>query len=674
MKTTEKPKSLNIQPKNTRSNRGVSITSATSVLQPKLKIGAPNDKYEQEADRMADLVTSAPTPTFASTSDEVGGIQRKCAACEKEELQRKPLSQLITPLVQRQSMEEEDDLEGQPTSDIGVQRMSLDDDEDINIHRKGDGEVSASPNLESQLSSSKGGGNPLPDTTRQSMESGFGADFSNVRIHTDSQAIQMSQDINAQAFTNGSDVYFNQGKYSPNSSEGKHLLAHELTHVVQQSGQQARDIQTKRLLDFKKAKNFSPSDEQIQETNEYKAYTNERLVWQTEEGLKPTKDEAILATRLILIDMAIKKINWKHEARKYLLKAFQISRDLTQNLDTTSENPGIENVQSLAKNSFNTIEELRRNRTLHAVIGFLTRHPDFKPLSFEDRQKIVDFLTKVEPENPNEALVKNQKSEEDLTGLSTLMPFDINLSEDLFLTIEARKNPKFSTSKLLNNPLELVKNGEVRISVTKKIDFSKAKKEDSSNINFSECNFHWRQKARSSLKKASSVISAINPILKKQDKASLTDKNSVAGHLINYHFHTRDIKDLKQIISVYQKIQNALGREIDIECVNERCVDSEGREQIAFVKRFWIFNISTWFGGDKKIYLCSAWAKQKSFEETVNTMIHEIAHAFGGVNGKETYMNVDLAKYQNLTANEALQNADSYSRFALEMMRNKDRK
>jgi len=68
------------------------------------------------------------------------------------------------------------------------------------------------------------------------MESGFGADFSDVKIHTDTNAVQMSQELGAQAFTNGNDVYFNKGKYNPDSREGKHLLAHELTHTIQQTG------------------------------------------------------------------------------------------------------------------------------------------------------------------------------------------------------------------------------------------------------------------------------------------------------------------------------------------------------------------------------------------------------------------------------------------------------
>jgi hypothetical protein len=96
-------------------------------------------------------------------------------------------------------------------------------------------EDNAAPsNVEQQLGSSKGGGQPLPESTRSGMEQSIGADFSGVRIHTDSSAVQMNKDLHAQAFTHGSDIYFNSGKYDAESTGGQHLLAHELTHVVQQ--------------------------------------------------------------------------------------------------------------------------------------------------------------------------------------------------------------------------------------------------------------------------------------------------------------------------------------------------------------------------------------------------------------------------------------------------------
>ena len=90
--------------------------------------------------------------------------------------------------------------------------------------------------LESKLNNTRGGGEPLPEETKGFMESRFGADFSDVRIHDDSTAASMNQSIQAQAFTQGKDIYFNSGKYSPNSHRGKSLIAHELTHVLQQRG------------------------------------------------------------------------------------------------------------------------------------------------------------------------------------------------------------------------------------------------------------------------------------------------------------------------------------------------------------------------------------------------------------------------------------------------------
>ena len=88
--------------------------------------------------------------------------------------------------------------------------------------------------FEQTLASSKGGGSALPSDTRGFMESRMGADFSGVRIHTGTAAESLSRRVNAQAFAHGSDIYFNSGKYSPDTSTGKTLLAHELTHTVQQ--------------------------------------------------------------------------------------------------------------------------------------------------------------------------------------------------------------------------------------------------------------------------------------------------------------------------------------------------------------------------------------------------------------------------------------------------------
>ncbi len=98
------------------------------------------------------------------------------------------------------------------------------------------GEANTMESVESMIQETKGQGIPLPEEIKVELESEMKADFSNVRIHTDEKAIELSAMLNAQAFTHGYDIYFNIGKYDPYSREGKHLLVHELTHVVQQKG------------------------------------------------------------------------------------------------------------------------------------------------------------------------------------------------------------------------------------------------------------------------------------------------------------------------------------------------------------------------------------------------------------------------------------------------------
>lgn len=134
-----------------------------------------------------------------------------------------------------------------PTGDLAeglsgtAQRNAMPDDEELAQPQRaqrnadGDGSFEAGADVEGRIARSKGGGSALPDATRAEMEGKFGADFSGVRVHTGSEAAQLNRDLSAQAFTVGSDVYFGEGKFAPGSGEGKRLLGHELTHVVQQS-------------------------------------------------------------------------------------------------------------------------------------------------------------------------------------------------------------------------------------------------------------------------------------------------------------------------------------------------------------------------------------------------------------------------------------------------------
>jgi hypothetical protein len=110
-------------------------------------------------------------------------------------------------------------------------------DKEPEIQKKANGAAqSPKSDFEKKLDSGKGGGSGLPAGVKGKMESAMGADLSGVRIHTGAKAAEMSQEINAQAFTHGNNIYFNEGKYDPASSAGQHLLAHELTHTLQQGG------------------------------------------------------------------------------------------------------------------------------------------------------------------------------------------------------------------------------------------------------------------------------------------------------------------------------------------------------------------------------------------------------------------------------------------------------
>jgi hypothetical protein len=202
-------------------------------VQTKLTVGAPGDKYEQEADSMAGKVMAMPDEAIQQP------IQRQTGE-ETEAVQMQPLVNSITPLVQRSSGEEEE-----------VQMKS-------GLQRASDGSSVASGNVENQLAGSKGGGSALPDDVRSFMEPRFGADFSSVRVHTDSNALQMNKELGAQAFAHGSDIYYGAGK-SPGKDE---LTAHELTHTVQQGGAVRAKQQTP--SEVASSKTDSSSNEQTQ--------------------------------------------------------------------------------------------------------------------------------------------------------------------------------------------------------------------------------------------------------------------------------------------------------------------------------------------------------------------------------------------------------------------------
>jgi len=207
-------------------------------IQAKLNIGEPNDKYEKEADATAAKVVQQINSPMQSQS-----VQRD-ESIEKEDEEVQMKSEVST--IQR----DEDPIDEEENEDENeeVQMKSVSNE----YKNVGGGE--ASSNLESSIQSAKGNGHSLDPDIQLKMGQAMGADFSNVKIHTDSQSNQLNKSIQAKAFTTGQDIFFSQGEYNPDAQSGQELIAHELTHVMQQNG---NSVQKKSLQKIQRK--FNPA-------------------------------------------------------------------------------------------------------------------------------------------------------------------------------------------------------------------------------------------------------------------------------------------------------------------------------------------------------------------------------------------------------------------------------
>jgi hypothetical protein len=222
--------------------RRVLRAAAASTPQLKLAVGRPGDPYEREADRAAAQL-AAGLPVSPISALPPGGLRPKSLhRTDKDEDAVPPKTQTL----QLQSEEEDEPvqtLQLKKREPSGSEKRSEEKEEPQMLQAFSGSAVSSS--LDEQLTRPPSGGAPLPEAARSRMESGFGADFSGVRVHTGAEAIQMNQGLNAQAFTRGSHIYFGAGRYNPETDAGRHLVAHELTHVVQQgAAQQGHTTQT----------------------------------------------------------------------------------------------------------------------------------------------------------------------------------------------------------------------------------------------------------------------------------------------------------------------------------------------------------------------------------------------------------------------------------------------
>ena len=210
-------------------------------IQAKLTINAPGDQYEQEADAMADKImagTVQPATQLSRQASVISPLQRKCAQCDAEEkddghVRVKSTGEII-PL----------------QAGVTVSRKCASCDQEEIQRKKSPSSPTSVPNdAAGYISRLPGKGVPLSRVDQHFYSSNFRYDFSGVRIHSDHTANRSAADLNALAYTHGNNIVFGANQYQPETNSGKKLLAHELTHVVQQSGGKANDAVQCDLID-----------------------------------------------------------------------------------------------------------------------------------------------------------------------------------------------------------------------------------------------------------------------------------------------------------------------------------------------------------------------------------------------------------------------------------------
>ncbi len=236
------------------------IKSDDKPVYPGRTISAPKDRSEKQADAVADSVVNTPARIPANDPYSVKPVTATKDLLRTNHIQKQAeKEEEPAAKIQRQAEKEEEpaakiqrqaEKEEEPAAKIQRQAekeeepaakslLHLSDNKvqpQVNLSQRNNRDKIPKATLNEMIKETKGLGMLLPDDIRSEMEKKFQADFSKVRIHTGKKAAVMANLIHAQAFTHGYDIYFNSGQYQPYSNAGKHLLAHELTHVVQQKG------------------------------------------------------------------------------------------------------------------------------------------------------------------------------------------------------------------------------------------------------------------------------------------------------------------------------------------------------------------------------------------------------------------------------------------------------
>ncbi|HWR82085.1 MAG TPA: DUF4157 domain-containing protein [Candidatus Deferrimicrobium sp.] len=266
-------------------------------LQHRLITGRPGDALEREADMMADVATGRRGTREHGQADALYGRITPLVQCQTEEEQTTPETQPVEkdekviqaqvedeeeqptqaqaeeeepvqslvepkeeePIRTKVEEEEKDAVQARAEKDeekpVGIQAEEEEEERPVQAEAEEEKEEAVQPKLEAPgvgqmpddirggFKANGGNGSPLAEDVRAKMEAQFGAEFSGVRIHTDNSAVQLTRLLKARAFTHGRDIYFNDGRFSPGTRSGEHLIAHELTHTIQQGAVARSEIQ-----------------------------------------------------------------------------------------------------------------------------------------------------------------------------------------------------------------------------------------------------------------------------------------------------------------------------------------------------------------------------------------------------------------------------------------------
>ena len=402
------------------------------AVQTKLSIGQPGDKYEREADTVAERVVnhSGGQAPGVQQKQEISSIQRLATDKEDEKLgtndarmaRDKEIQEKADPVAKEEMKKEEDlgaagavqkmDVPKEEEKPGAVQKMDAPKEEEKPgavqkmdapkeeekpgavqkmdapkeeekppVQAKADASASVSPALSGQIEGSKGKGRQMPDKTRAQMEQGIGADFRGVNIHTDEEAANMNRELGAQAFTHGQDIYFNDGKYNPDSSSGKRLLAHELTHVVQQGKSIRRETEGEKSGDPDKALR--------------KEKFNEILA----KGEKMTPAEAWMAKEILFM---LSEDEFKEELKKLLA------------------HPNYLNLEHILRGSKETTVADEVQQEVVIPIVLFKPAPNTIDQDFKNANKILNRY-KIQIEKGNVTIVEEQEVKE-ILGVNSAVP------------------------------------------------------------------------------------------------------------------------------------------------------------------------------------------------------------------------------------------------------------